>query len=517
MIATKLFRFTIHALGLALFLYVPAVFAGTAYYVDCSAGTNGDGSYSNPWNNVTSVNNHSFIDGDDVYFKYGTTCTDAALKIDWDGASSADRSVIGCYDADGDFDCTGKTRPKIDGGETIPSFESGLINYANGSGFVTIDYIHADKSKYYGILIKNSSSSCSAEGCNIIQNCHVQRSHLSGIVLSGTTSLQYTTVQDNIVQQNSYKYKPDTGIVAIWSGAQNNLIRRNTVYHNYEGIGLYRNADNNIVEYNEVYDNRSYNIYVENSENNIVRYNLVYETNQPVTDPVYGQDDRDSCIVTDNEDAASNCHYDNNQFYGNLLAGCKWGIEILSQRGKGQDNCEPSSIKIYNNTIVDSNDNFRFWDEDGTPTSWQVFIRNNISASYNALSNNINNDNCSFDGIEWDNNLWSQNLSGNCVANSASNTGNIENGTIALFKTSGWRAMTPGGVVGSEFRPTSISDAIDAGTSIFGYNYRIQYCNFTTNPIRVIIKSYIAPTIGAMVQAGTSGFDVMIDTLRTSE
>ena len=45
------------------------VFAGTAHYVDCSAGTNGSGSYASPWNNISSINSHSLSTGDDVYFK----------------------------------------------------------------------------------------------------------------------------------------------------------------------------------------------------------------------------------------------------------------------------------------------------------------------------------------------------------------------------------------------------------------------------------------------------------------
>ena len=75
--------------------------AGTAHYVDCNAGKNGNGSYASPWNNITSVNSHGFSTGDDVYFKVNTTCTLNAdsdrMQVDWSGTSK-DRVIIGCYD-----------------------------------------------------------------------------------------------------------------------------------------------------------------------------------------------------------------------------------------------------------------------------------------------------------------------------------------------------------------------------------------------------------------------------------
>ena len=76
--------------------FLPSLaFAGTAHYVDCSAGTNGNGSYASPWNNISSVNSHSFSTGDDVYFKVNTTCTPSThLAVDWSG-SSGDRVLLG--------------------------------------------------------------------------------------------------------------------------------------------------------------------------------------------------------------------------------------------------------------------------------------------------------------------------------------------------------------------------------------------------------------------------------------
>ena len=78
---------------LLLCLLPSLVLAGTAHYVNCSAGANGNGSYTSPWNNISSVNNHSFSTGDDVYFKVNTTCIPSErLEIDWDGSTGIKQS-----------------------------------------------------------------------------------------------------------------------------------------------------------------------------------------------------------------------------------------------------------------------------------------------------------------------------------------------------------------------------------------------------------------------------------------
>ena len=48
---------------------------GTAYYVDCSASTNGSGTQSSPWNTTAAVNTPTFLGGDRILFARGTTCS----------------------------------------------------------------------------------------------------------------------------------------------------------------------------------------------------------------------------------------------------------------------------------------------------------------------------------------------------------------------------------------------------------------------------------------------------------
>ncbi|MCM3747823.1 LamG domain-containing protein [Paenibacillus pasadenensis] len=52
----------------------PAAAANTAYNVDCSAVSNGDGSAASPFNSLASINAVTLGAGDSVLFKKGTTC-----------------------------------------------------------------------------------------------------------------------------------------------------------------------------------------------------------------------------------------------------------------------------------------------------------------------------------------------------------------------------------------------------------------------------------------------------------
>jgi hypothetical protein len=66
--------------------------AGTSYYVDCSASSNGTGTSASPWNSVTAVNSTTFAAGDSVLFKAGTTCT-GQLTPGGSGASGSNISM----------------------------------------------------------------------------------------------------------------------------------------------------------------------------------------------------------------------------------------------------------------------------------------------------------------------------------------------------------------------------------------------------------------------------------------
>jgi hypothetical protein len=61
-------------MGIAVAAMAVGSASATVYYVDGSAGSNGNGTYGAPWNAVSSVNTPTFAAGDSILFKRGTTC-----------------------------------------------------------------------------------------------------------------------------------------------------------------------------------------------------------------------------------------------------------------------------------------------------------------------------------------------------------------------------------------------------------------------------------------------------------
>ena len=78
--------------GCLALLGVPALAAGTTYYVNCAAASDGNGSSTSPWNNLATVNSKTFAPGDSLLFNRGTTCT---------GSSKMPNSSICCHASGG--------------------------------------------------------------------------------------------------------------------------------------------------------------------------------------------------------------------------------------------------------------------------------------------------------------------------------------------------------------------------------------------------------------------------------
>jgi parallel beta-helix repeat protein len=77
-----------------------------SYYVDCSASTNGSGTQASPWNSLATVNAVSFLPGDQLLLKRGTSCQGALKPLG--SGSSGSPIVIDAYGAG--------AQPVIDGG-----------------------------------------------------------------------------------------------------------------------------------------------------------------------------------------------------------------------------------------------------------------------------------------------------------------------------------------------------------------------------------------------------------------
>lgn len=118
-------------------LLVPAhaaLAAGTTYYVNCSAATNGSGTQASPWNTVGSVNSTTFGAGDSILFAAGTTCTGQLTP----GGSGASGSPI-----------------------TLGSYGSGAKPVINANG-ATGPVIHLLNQQYWeigGLELVNSAAS----------------------------------------------------------------------------------------------------------------------------------------------------------------------------------------------------------------------------------------------------------------------------------------------------------------------------------------------------------------------
>jgi hypothetical protein len=53
---------------------VAAAVTATAYYLDCSAAANGNGTQNSPWNSLATANTHTFTPGESLLLKKGSTC-----------------------------------------------------------------------------------------------------------------------------------------------------------------------------------------------------------------------------------------------------------------------------------------------------------------------------------------------------------------------------------------------------------------------------------------------------------
>ena len=170
--------FGILALALVLFLgyaafwegTTPAHAAATAYYVDCSQSTNGAGTESSPWNNLTAVNTHgAFNPGDSILFKQGTSCS-GMLTPQGSGTVSAPITL--------DSYTTGAptSRPVINGGTNVAAIELSNQQYWN------IQDLEVEGGNYRVILITANTANTTYSGFN-----------LTNLVVHDTTQFTYGT------------------------------------------------------------------------------------------------------------------------------------------------------------------------------------------------------------------------------------------------------------------------------------------------------------------------------------
>jgi len=437
------------------------------------------------WLTIAKVNGFSFADGDDVYFKCGDTWSGTQLNIDWSGVDADNYSIIGAYEGNGDIVLEGgETLPIINGNSgAVPSTYQGLIRYRDQSGgYLIIENLNVRDSGGLGIEASYAYQSYDhPEFSNvIIRKNTVYNSDYVGInIVRG----EYCTITENVVEKSGHENSRVTAGISITQlGTNNNTVSHNRVFGCHsEGIGVYDYPHDNVVEYNEVYDNRTVNIYISDAKDNIARYNLSY-TSSSYSGYAWGPEAVPYGLFIDNELGFTHCMIGGNEIYGNLVAACKYGIQLANMRERYEEewaNCDQTDCKIYNNTVVDCTVyNFRVDDNPGWSGNE---IKNNIS--YTLTEGSLHCNDYSPVGVDWGYNCFDDAVSGNANDNAVI-------GAPTLAKTSGWRTLTAGSVDGTDFAIEVGSNCINAGTNL-GNDYdntlNVDNCDFSTVPSTIEI------------------------------
>jgi parallel beta-helix repeat protein len=140
--ASVTFLIAVLAGCLLLLLGSPALAAGTTYYVNCAAASDGNGSSASPWNNLATVNSKIFAPGDSLLFNRGTTCTGSFVFSS--AGTSANRITIGAYG-------TGPL-PAIDG-----TGQNRAVKLLNTS-YVTMQDLEVKNSRVWGVLVTTDTA-----------------------------------------------------------------------------------------------------------------------------------------------------------------------------------------------------------------------------------------------------------------------------------------------------------------------------------------------------------------------
>src|SRR5512138_2764678 len=72
------------------------------HYADSTAPGGGTGSYANPWNTITQINNHALAAGDAVYLKLGSNFRDGSLTAP-STATEISPITFGAYGTSGEL------------------------------------------------------------------------------------------------------------------------------------------------------------------------------------------------------------------------------------------------------------------------------------------------------------------------------------------------------------------------------------------------------------------------------
>ena len=228
-------------LALSVFVNQTAYAANTSYYVDCSVGSNGNGTQASPWNNLATVNATTFGAGDQILLKRGTTCIGQL----WPKGSGASGSPI-----------------------TLGAYGTGALPVVNGNGvadpvvklydqqYWVVQELEIIGSPGKGLEITGSGAAV----LNYFRVTNVN-SHNHGIndgesaIVIGTYQLQSVNdvIIDSVITHDAFR-GIDSGGNCCNNPAirSNNVIIRNSIAYNTENDGIFLFSTNNGVIENSV-------------------------------------------------------------------------------------------------------------------------------------------------------------------------------------------------------------------------------------------------------------------------
>jgi hypothetical protein len=461
---------------ICLLLFAPSALAGTAFYVDCTVtgGTDGAGTYADPYESFADIAQDSFSTGDDIYFLEGSTCTASSgdgkrLDVTWDG-TSGDHVVIGCYDGDGDFDCDAD-RPILDGLNTYPTdsqSETGLIEkYDVGHDYLDITYLKIVNPGSRGIAISGTNN-VTIDNLHIFSGMQIKHdSNAAGILIGKVVDFSIT---NSYIKDFDFKTLTGSwnrvGIVISPAGGPgefdetyNGTVSGNVLENCRECIDVISHARNITVEKNTIYNAQNVALFIDNASSNVFRHNLIYNDTSHAGAAVG--------LFVHTEEWQPDCYTNGNKVYGNLVAGLSNAIGFSILRDcTGQ---HPSNNLFYNNTFVDNgtsggSDSINFSGVDTIEGTGNEF-KNNISYKpTSSIGDHVSSCSPSTGYISFDANIF---FGGNAAL---PGSGDCLNGLIItdpkIYKTSGWRLLSVGTLTGQEFRITPGSSAENTGVQV---------------------------------------------------
>lgn len=263
----------------------------TNYYVDPSSGGSNQGTYDNPWRDISDIPQfvNFFQPGDNIYFRRGQQYW-GTLSINSSGREGAPITIMPYGDGAAPifkFGSWNFSQPNIYDRVYIRLNQS---NYIVIDGFEMNDYTIRDWDRSgtanvgYGVYIYKGSN-------NVVKNCTMARIG-SGVNIDGGS---YNTVANcnisnlRMIINTSWQMWDDFGAVGIVVGGSNNTICNNKIQecwansydYNLDGgaIEMYGEVSDNKIMYNTASDNIGFMEFGSgwggHALNNLVGYNLL--------------------------------------------------------------------------------------------------------------------------------------------------------------------------------------------------------------------------------------------------